>query len=364
MNLEEILAWLKEEDEQRLAELWHWADSVRKDTVGDEVHLRGLVEFSNICERACTYCGLRAANRRLKRYRMNWNEILECAAKAYERGYGTLVLQSGEDGGVHPHWLGDLIRTIKERYPLAITLGVGEWKEKNYRLWREQGADRYLLRFETSDPDLFQRIHPARNGNLPNRIQHLKILRNLGYEIGGGVMVGLPGQTYLSLARDIEVFRGLDLDMIGIGPYIPHPHTPLGREFMEKGPTNPEQVPNTELMARKVIALARIVCPESNIPATTALATADPSGFLGGLSCGANVIMPTLTPLAYRRLYEIYPNPIFHTTEDPHDRIMEAIRVAGRRPGVGRGDRNKGLAPRYLFPIYDLNHGTRTESTE
>jgi biotin synthase len=127
--------------------------------------------------------------------------------------------------------------------------------------------------------------------------------------------------------------------MIGIGPYIPHPDTPLGREFMEMTHTNPDQVANTELMARKVIALTRIECPESNIPATTALATADPSGFRGGLSCGANVIMPKLTPVAYRRLYEIYPNPIFHTTEDPHDQIMDAIQAAGRLPGRGRGDR-------------------------
>jgi len=340
MNLGEILAWLREEDEIRLGELWRLADTVRRENVGDDVHLRGLIEFSNECVRTCLYCGLRAPNEKLKRYRMTKEEILECVAEANRRGYGTIVLQSGECEEINAGWLGEIIEAIKAKYYFAITLSVGERSLHDYLFWQEKGADRYLLKFETSDTELLRRLHPPRFVQAPSRIELLKVLREIGYQIGGGIMVGLPGQTYESVARDIEIFAALDLDMIGIGPYIPNPDTPLDVEF-EKGhkPLVYDQIPNSEDMALKVLALARIVCPKGNIPATTALATVDPDGWEKGLRRGANVIMPNLTPLAYRSQYEIYPNPLHKTAENVHERIIKIIRALGRSPGKGWGDR-------------------------
>jgi len=342
MNRTRILAdWLRDKDENQLEKLRKYADAVRRENVGDAVHLRGLIEFSSYCVRQCTYCGLRAGNKYIPRYRMTREEILKCVDKAYELGYGTVVLQAGEDDEISAGWLGEIIQTIKINYPLAVTLSVGECSIDNYRLWRNQGADRYLLKFETSDTNLFRRIHPPKGSQLPNRIELLKILQNLGYEIGGGIMVGLPGQTYSSVARDIELFAEFDSDMIGIGPYIPHPNTPLGREFAGMKKPILDQIPNDDLATNKVIALARIMCPEANIPATTALASIHPCGFEEGLRYGANVIMPNLTPIKYRCLYEIYPNSVFQNTVDMHAQIMKIILASGRYPGSGRGDRRQ-----------------------
>lgn len=345
MTFGELLGWLKERDERRLEELWRWADDVRRQTVGDEVHLRGLVEFSNYCERNCAYCGIRRGNRRLSRYRMTAEEILECAQKARQLGYGTVVLQSGQDEGFAPEWLAEVIQEIKRQTGLAVTLSVGERTERELRLWRKAGADRYLLKFETSDPELYRRIHPPLPGRDGDRIAQLKLMRELGYEIGSGVMIGLPGQSYESLARDILLFAELDLDMIGVGPYIPHPNTPLGR--LARRENRDDQVPASEEMAYKVIALSRLVCPEANIPSTTALAilTAERGRALG-LARGANVIMPNLTPLQYQVLYEIYPGKalVRESAEEFHARLVAGILSIGRRPGVGPGGRQRSCA--------------------
>jgi len=336
-----ILAWLREEDPERLAELWMLADRVRAAHVGDAVHLRGLVEFSNVCRRQCAYCGLRAANGRLARYGMTAAEILACAVEAHARGYGTVVLQAGEDPRLSASWLGDLVKRIKDSTPLAVTLGVGERTAEDYRHWRECGADRYLLRTETADRALFARLHPPLAPDLPERPALLVLLRELGYEIGGGIMVGLPGQTCASVARDIELFAASDLDMIGIGAYLPHPETPLGREFLAGGPPVFDQIPNSELATLKVLALARLVCPEANIPATTALASISSGGYEHGLRCGANVIMPNLTPAAYRRRYDIYPSAVRQGERGQLDVIEKALAAAGRCRAEGRGDRRR-----------------------
>ncbi|MBM4040413.1 MAG: [FeFe] hydrogenase H-cluster radical SAM maturase HydE, partial [Planctomycetes bacterium] len=318
-----ILNWLREESEARLSDLWREADAVRRENVGDDVHLRGLVEVSNHCLRSCAYCGLRAPNRALDRYRMAADEVLACARQAVELAYGTLVLQSGEDYGLTRDWMAGLIRCIKSETPLAVTLGLGERPDEDLVAWREAGADRYLLRFETSNPTLYHRIHPplravagsghasrvTRHASAIPRLALLRRLRDLGYETGGGVMIGLPGQTYADLAADILLFRDLDLDMIGVGPYLPHPATPLGRHSASRTPHSAfGQVPNSELMTYKVVALTRLVCPWANIPSTTALATVNrESGRELGLARGANVVMPNLTPPQYRALYEVYP---------------------------------------------------------
>ncbi|MBP7865912.1 MAG: [FeFe] hydrogenase H-cluster radical SAM maturase HydE [Acidobacteria bacterium] len=342
-------AWLREEDEARLAALWERADETRRRWVGDDVHLRGLVEISSHCRRLCAYCGLRAPNVALARYRLGREDILECADRARSFGFGTLVMQSGEDPGIEAEWLAEVIRQVRARTGLAVTLSLGERGPDELSLWREAGADRYLLRFETSNPDLYRRIHPPVKGGTDDRIGLLRSLRALGYETGSGVMVGIPGQTFDDLARDILLFRDLGLDMIGAGPFIPHPATPLGAPrggagapFPGPGPgvRHEEQVPNSVAMTLKTLALARLACPWANIPSTTALAALDPDrGRERGLQCGANVVMPNLTPPIFRAGYAIYPGKACpgETVDAGWARLQAQLRSIGRRPGTGPG---------------------------
>jgi len=345
INLEFMTGWLREDNSARLEELYKLADEVRQRHVGDAVHLRGLVEISNYCVRQCGYCGLRFENRRISRYRMSADEILACAREAVAYGYGTLVLQSGEDYGITRDWLADIVRRVKTETPLAVTLSLGERPFEDLEAWSRAGADRYLLRFETSDPALYELIHPALPGRASDRFAILRSLRALGYEVGSGVMIGIPGQSYASLARDLLWFRELDLDMIGVGPYLPHPATPLGDGSLAPGTAGGEQVPNTEEMTYKVLALARLVCPEANIPSTTALATLNlESGRELGLQRGANVVMPNLTPAAYRINYEIYPAKacIKETASACHACMHWRIEGLGREVGKGQGPRPHG----------------------
>lgn len=339
----EILSWLREEDESELQRLWNHADAVRKSCVGDAVHLRGLVEVSNHCVRQCAYCGLRVGHTGLERYRMNMEEIQDCARTAVELRYGTVVLQAGEDPGIKADWMAEVISWIKSHTPLAVTLSLGERTEQELRLWRNAGADRYLLRFETSDRTLYEAIHPTSAGR-PDRMTLLNLLREIGYEVGSGVMIGIPGQTYEILAEDILTFRDLDLDMIGVGPFLCHPDTPLGQNVQCQRDVGAEQVPSTVTMTCKVVALARLVCPEANIPSTTALATLDKTeGRERGLACGANVVMPNLTPPKYRALYEIYPDKacIFESATVFAECLNNRLAAIGREVGVGQGGRHK-----------------------
>lgn len=350
MEYNETLGWLLEQDENRLEILWQQADRIRRENVGDAVHLRGLIEFSNHCARSCGYCGLRAPNAKIRRYHMTKEEILDCVNQAACFGYGTVVLQSGEDPGIKAEWMAALIGQIRQQTDLAITLSLGERSEDELALWRKAGADRYLLRFETSNPELFTKIHPSLPGKHSDRPAQLRTIKRLGYEAGSGIMVGIPGQTYEDLANDLELFRDLDLDMIGIGPFIPHPDTPLGASrytlapLPDSGCQTPDsraQVPNTELMTYKMVALARIACPKANIPSTTALATLNlAQGRELGLRRGANIVMPNLTPAKFRALYEIYPAKacIQETAEQCHGCMRSRIESIGRMVGVGRGD--------------------------
>ncbi len=372
MQYEEILDWLKENDPEKLETLWKRADAVRRENVGDAVYLRGLIELSNICRRQCLYCGIRAGNSSVERYRLTTEEVLGCAKLAQKLGYGTLVIQAGEDLGIAADWIADLIHRIKSDYGLAITLSLGERNDADWILWREAGADRYLLRFETSNVSLFNAIHPpqrapsaASNLKSPKwrrtrrnlgvnhpRLELLRRLREIGYEVGSGVMAGIPGQSWEDLARDIELFGTMELDMIGCGPYLPHPQTPLGDPEADFGQLGIEkvipksQVSVDESLPFKVIALARLVSPAANIPSTTAVATLDPKqGRLLGLSRGANIVMPNLTPTKYRKMYEIYPNKAasFESPEQTHRTAVEHILSLGRTIGVG-----PGASPRFL----------------
>lgn len=337
-----IERWLRETRPARLQALYQAADRTRQRSVGDAVHLRGLIEISNHCVQQCGYCGLRAGHLDLERYRMTADEILACAREAARLNYGTVVLQSGEDYALTREWVASVVRGIKRQTSLAVTLSLGERPEEDLTLWKESGADRYLLRFETSDRDLYNRIHPPVGHRTSDRMAALRTLRWLGYEVGSGVMVGIPGQSYQSLAEDLLTFQRLDLDMIGVGPFIPHPRTPLGKGNWLWPIPAVEQVPNSEEMVYKVLALARLICPTANLPATTALATLNRSdGRENGLARGANVLMPNLTPLKYRRLYEIYPNKacIHETAAQCNDCLGARLRNVGRYPGSGKGSR-------------------------
>jgi biotin synthase len=342
MHRNQILAWLRESDSARLASLWQLADQTRQQYVGGQVHLRGLVEISNHCVRLCGYCGLRAGNRDLLRYRMSAGQIVECARKAVELGYGTVVLQAGEDPELTCDRITQLVQHIKTETSLAVTLSLGERDKDELAAWRHAGADRYLLRFETSNHVLYERIHPPHPGRgSGDRHAILATLRQLGFEVGSGVMIGLPGQTYDDLADDIECFGQLNLDMIGVGPYLRHPGTPLADGILWPAAPDDQQVPASELMTYKVIALSRLMCPRSNIPATTALATLNRhDGRELGLVRGANVVMPNLTPLKYRALYEIYPRKacIAEIGEACYRCLTLRLQAIGRQPGQGRGD--------------------------
>ena len=337
-----VKAWLMEDDSAALEHLWAEADALRRARVGDEVHLRGLIEASSFCVRACHYCGLRAPARGLDRYRMTGEEILEAAREAHRLGYGSVVIQAGEDPGLDQAFIAEVVQAIKADTPLAVTLSLGERSDGDLASWKAAGADRYLLRFETGDPELYHLIHPDLPGRPSDRLAQLRRMRDMGYEIGTGVMVGIPGQTWDILAADLLRFREFDMDMLGIGPFLPSPRTPMG------GPDAPsylalrDQVPNDELTTLKAVALTRLLCPEANIPSTTALATLDRAqGRELALMRGANVVMPNVTPVGYRLRYEIYPGKacVSETAEACQGCLETRIRALGRQVGRGPGGR-------------------------
>ena len=271
---------------------------------------------------------------------MSNEEIVECAEAAVENGCGTIVLQSGELPGESLTGIGEVVAEIKRRFGVAVTLSLGERTAAEFRYFRECGADRYLLKFETSDLELYERYHPSHAGCARHRIDLLAGLRDMGYEIGSGNIVGLPGQTWSSVANDLRHIAELDLDMIAIGPWIPHPFTPLGSRYGSGPPRTTEQVPNTCLAARRVVALSRILCPEANIPATAALAEFDAIEYLAALRGGANVVMLDFTPNDYRIPYDIYPSEVrTQNVADRNTAVLRALRASGRSIGSGPGNR-------------------------
>lgn len=276
--------------------LFSLADKTREEYVGDEVHLRGLIEFSNICKRQCKYCGLRCEDKFIDRYRISKENIISYAEHAVNMGYKTIVLQSGEDEYYNTDLMCEIIAGIK-KLGVALTLSIGEKTYEEYKAFKEAGADRYLIRIETTDKTLYNQMHP--NMDFYNRVRCLKDLGRLGYEVGTGCLVGLPNQTIESLADDILFFKEINADMVGIGPFIPHPHTPLK-----------DSATGSFTLALKVMALTRILLKDINIPATTAMETLNPNGRIIALQSGANVVMPNVTTTEYRAKYEIYPNKI------------------------------------------------------
>ncbi len=319
--------------------LYRHADVVRKNHMGDEVFIRGIIEFSNICTNDCLYCGIRASNRDVTRYVMSPDEILGIAHAMKGSEQTTVVLQSGETPGMADEKLGDLIARIKSEAGLAVTVSVGNRPRETYRHWLECGMDRYFLRFETSDAALFARLHPG--SSLDDRLRCLGYLKDLEVQTGSGFMIGLPGETPETLADNILLCRRLDLDMIGIGPFIPHPGTPLC------GTRNAYQ--NDPEMFFRALAVLRIFNPNAHIPATTAYDAVFPgSGRNLALERGANVFMPNNTPVRYKKEYLLYPGKP-SVDESPEECTAAAIarieslgRIIGKGPGHSFKKRQPG----------------------
>jgi biotin synthase len=323
LSKEEIVSLLLLEEASPLLKA---ADRVRKKYVGDGVYLRGLIEFSNFCKNDCFYCGIRKSNLHAARYRLTPEQIVEMAKKAAAYGYKTVVLQSGEDGWFTVDKMTEIIRQIKQ-LGLVITLSIGEKSREEYAAYKEAGADRYLLRIETTDKDLYEKLDPQMR--FENRVRCLQDLKSLGYEVGSGSLVGLPGQTAESLADDLLFFQKLPVDMAGIGPFIPHPQTPLAAEKADG---------HFEL-SLKMMAVMRLLLPDINIPATTAMETLHPNGRILALQSGANVVMPNVTEGVFRKKYELYPGKIcVSDTPEKCRHCMEGkINAIGRYVSQSKG---------------------------
>lgn len=323
LDKSEIIQLLSCDDEYLLIA----ADIVRKKYKGDAVHVRGLIEFSNICRQNCKYCGIRKDNTNVDRYRLRAEEVISFAKHAQDKGFKTIVLQSGEDSYFSTQKMVEIISEIKS-LGLALTLSLGEKSTEEYRAYKEAGADRYLLRIETTDKNLYKKLHP--HMNFDNRIRCLYDLKELGYETGTGVLVGLPEQTLESIAEDILFFKKLDADMIGLGPFIPTPDTPLANA---KG--------GTLTQALKVMAITRLLLPDINIPATTAMETLHPQGRIIALQSGANVVMPNVTEGDYKKKYLLYPGKISvnNTSNQTIDATIKMLNSIGRTIAKNKGFR-------------------------
>jgi biotin synthase len=299
LSKEEYIELLDTYDDQMLERLQEEATTIRKRHYGNKVFTRGLIEYTNYCTNNCNYCGIRAENTKTFRYRLSQNDILQCCKEGYELGFRTFVLQGGEDPYFTDDRMVDIIKDIKDTYPdCALTLSIGEKSYESYRLFREAGADRYLLRHETANQEHYQTLHPD-NMLLKDRKECLYHLKELGYQVGAGFMVGSPKQTNECLADDLLFLEELNPQMVGIGPFIPHHETPFAN--YEKG-----SVEKVILL----LSIIRIILPKVLLPATTALGTLDAKGREKGLLAGANVVMPNLSPISVRKKYDIYDDKI------------------------------------------------------
>ena len=323
----ELLGRWQEEDVRQI--LISEAVKLRKKHYEDKVFTRGLIEFTNYCKNNCYYCGIRKGNHNAQRYRLTKEEILECCKQGYELGFRTFVLQGGEDPYYTDEKMADIIRSIRESYTdCAITLSIGEKSYESYRLFREAGADRYLLRHETANEEHYRKLHPPQM-SLANRMKCLYELKELGYQVGAGFMVGSPGQTLDCIARDLVFLQELKPQMVGIGPFIPHHDTEFANE--------PAGSVDLTLFLLSVI---RIMLPKVLLPATTALGTMDPRGREKGLSVGANVVMPNLSPVMNRKKYDLYDNKICTGEEAAECRgcLGRRVESVGYRLVNERGD--------------------------
>lgn len=306
LSKKEIVELLSLKDKTELEKLYNAAYAEKMKHSGKVVHFRGIIEFSNICAKDCFYCGIRKSNRETPRYQLSMEEIVEAANFAYEQKYGSIVLQSGErETPEFVNFVEKALREIKKigKGALGVTLSTGEQTEDVYKRWFDAGAHRYLLRVETTNRELYKKLHPA-DHSFERRVECLNILKKLGYQVGTGVMIGLPGQTIEDLANDVLFFKETGVHMIGMGPFIPHHQTPLADSIPEFEKIKEEQFE----LGLKMIAVTRLVLKNANIASTTALQALSETGRELGLKAGANIIMPNLTDTKYRESYQLYDN--------------------------------------------------------
>ena len=296
---------------------------------GRKIWFRGIVEFSNICKCDCHYCGIRCSNHQVSRYRLSPEDILECCAEGYGAGFRTFVLQGGEDGWFTDERMCAIVREIKKRWPdCAVTLSLGERSRESYQAMFDAGADRYLLRHETADEDHYALLHPAKQ-TLQNRLRCLRDLKDIGYQTGCGIMVGSPGQTPATLAKDMIFMQEFRPQMVGVGPFLPHRDTPFRGEK-----------PGSVELTLFVLALCRLMLPGVLLPATTALGTAEADGRVRGVLAGCNVIMPNLSPASVRKKYMLYDNKAGSdlTAEEGIALLRWQMEAIGYEVVIGRGD--------------------------
>ena len=325
---EEYAALIRSRDEVR-GTLRAAAVKERERVYGNRVFIRGLIEISSFCKNDCLYCGIRRSNANAERYRLTEEQILSCADEGYELGFRTFVLQGGEDAYFTDHRLVSLITELKRRHPdCAVTLSLGERSRESYKRLREAGADRYLLRHETADEEHYKRLHPA-GMSFENRMRCLKDLKALGYQTGCGFMVGSPFQTPETLAKDLKFIEEFKPEMCGIGPFVPHHDTPFAAHTA-----------GTAELTCFLLSAIRLIHPPVLLPATTALGTVDPLGRERGIRCGANVVMPNLSPVSVRKKYELYDNKLCTGEEAAECRacLERRIRSTGCELVTARGD--------------------------
>lgn len=341
---EEFKTLLETEDVSVLEYLYENARQVREQYYGKKVYTRGLIEFTNYCRNNCYYCGIRKDNRKAERYRLSKEDIYVCVQEGYKLGFRTFVLQGGEDGYYTKEKLGEMIRYIKQNYfDCAVTLSFGEWDRETYQYWYDCGADRYLLRHETADPAHYRMLHPQEM-SLSHRKKCLKQLKEIGYQVGAGFMVGSPGQTLDTLVEDLRYMELLQPHMAGIGPFIPQKDTPFA-----------EETAGTYQMTIKLLAILRLMFPKILLPATTALGTIHSKGREMGILAGANVVMPNLSPVGVREKYNLYDNKICTGDEAAECRQCLDMRMhaIGYELCVERGDS--------LMPVYERSRADKIE---
>lgn len=325
----DLLDLIVMQDAEAEALLAQRAAAVRQQVYGRDVFIRGLIEFTNYCRNDCFYCGIRRSNACAQRYRLTREEILACCRTGYGLGFRTFVLQGGEDLFFTTERLAELVRAIKRAYPdCAVTLSVGEKDRATYQAWFDAGADRYLLRHETADEGLYRRLHPEEL-SLQNRMRCLRDLKDIGYQVGCGFMVGAPFQTPEMLLKDLRFLQSFQPHMVGIGPFIPHRDTPFR-----------DCPPGTAQMTLRLLAIIRLMLPHVLLPATTALGTVQSDGRQRGMGYGANVVMPNLSPLSVRKKYALYDNKI-STGEEAAESVAllkQSMAAAGYRVATARGD--------------------------
>lgn len=329
LTRQELITLINENIDSVNPQLIEVASKTREAYYGKKVFFRGLIEISNYCKNDCYYCGIRRSNSNAHRYRLTKKEILECCRMGYELDFRTFVLQGGEDGHYTDPKMVDIVSTIKNKYPdCAITLSLGEKSYETYKQYFDAGADRYLLRHETATDEHYAKLHPQ-GMKLESRKQALYSLKEIGFQVGAGFMVGSPYQTTENLADDLLFLKELDPQMVGIGPFIPHQDTQFAKEKT-----------GTVEMTVLMIALTRLLLPKSLLPATTALGTIDPLGREKGIKAGANVVMPNLSPITVRKDYSLYDNKICTGDEAAECRQCIAGRIerAGFIPDLSRGD--------------------------